>query len=202
MSLKWYHQARYRLVLLLAVFILPMLIAWFMVSHRLYWGTTQHGHLIQPTIDLNQLTLYDQHGQSLQPGPNWWLLYKPAKLCEQACVNTIHKMRQINIALGKNRQRVQRALLLSSTDQLPSPQRQQVEKGYPGMQLWTVHEPSWDQLMPEKMPKNLAFKVGTLYLIDPSASMLLAYPADVPGKAMLNDINRLLKVSKYHAKKP
>lgn len=203
MALRWYQQARYMLVLLVIIFVVPMVLAWFMVSHRMIWGTVNHGYLMQPRIDLSALAIRTEQGKPWKGWyPTWWLVYKPKAQCDQLCMDQLHLIHQINIALGKNRMQLRRALLMaSSSGDLGAKQRQQIDEVAAATHVWRVHQAAWQLAVMAKMPKKLAFKGDALYLVDPEGSIVLAYAADVPGKAVLHDLNRLLKVSKYHVKK-
>jgi hypothetical protein len=197
MLLPWYQKPRYVVLGLLCVFVLPMLLAWFMVSHRIYWGTVHHGYLIQPPIDLSRIVKRSvDKRRSENKYSVWWLVYQPKANCAQRCMDQLHQMRQINIALGKKRLQLQRALLLYSGASLPAAQRRRVRERYAGTHLWSVHAPTWQRMVMPKLPKKLALQPGALYLIDPKGQLLLVYADDVAGKAVLHDLNRLLKVSK------
>lgn len=197
MLLPWYQKPRYVVLGLLCVFVLPMLLAWFMVSHRIYWGTVHHGYLIQPPINISRIVAHSEDKKSSKnKHSSWWLVYQPKAHCAQRCMDQLRQMRQINIALGKNRLQLQRALLLFSGTSLSAMQQQGMHDRGAGTHLWSVHAPAWQRMVAAKLPKKLALQPGALYLVNPRGQLLLVYADDVPGKAVLHDINRLLKVSK------
>ena len=96
-------------------------------------------------------------------------------------------LRQINTALGKDMNRLQRILIHDQNVKYPS----NLKELYPGMIL------IYDK------PNNLHGIIDTIsenqssiFLIDPLGNVILKYNEEFQGKKLLKDIKKLLKLSR------
>ena len=142
-------------------------------------GTTNEGTLISPPVGM---TVLGDAVTSQIPAGKWTLLIFADEPCGADCQQAIYLARQVNTALGKDADRVQRALLLPS-GQLPAG----VDvAGYPDM---VIHYQA-PTLSRTGLPGN-----ATIYLADPVGNIILYYTPGQDGKAMLKDLKHLLKLS-------
>src|SRR5262249_1013953 len=117
----------------------------------------------------------------------WWMVYITDQ-CDATCIKYLYYMRQIRQATGKNRDRVERALLMATSEKLSPELHQLLTKDYPGTQVF------WAQ--PHDLQKlRLAFKPGSLYLVDPLGNIMMYYSQNIAPKGILKDLEHLLKVS-------
>ncbi len=154
------------LLLLVASFIAPVIIAKLVLNQQLYQSAR-----------LNQGAFLEQEVQlSLESNRQWLLVYYPKQECDQTCSQTLALMDNIINSLGREQDRV-RPLLVSSSELAPSRITQQQISG----QLETGHIYISDPL-------------GLVLLAFPmeggKQARLLA------GKKVQSDLRKLLKMSR------
>ncbi len=158
-------------------------------------GYTNHGTLIDPVFPVAELHLLGADGKPLaarfaggeRDEPDW-LMVVVAGNCESDCETLLHNARQVNVALGKNANRVRRAAYLQTTS---ADLNQRWDQEYPLMERLTSQageEPVWPPgVNPSQAPRIL--------LVDPFGNVMMRYPVDQSGKPMLEDLKHLLKLS-------
>ncbi len=185
------------LILLLLFFLLPMFAAWFIWKNpsHIPTHTTNRGQLIQPAVNLNELSFYTENETQKFSALNgkWLLLYVTGKNCDQQCQKIIYLMRQIQTATGKNQARIQR-MILTINNQI-SPDFQKAAVKYPPVILAHTSAHDWQQQTPSLTSRELAISSGYLYLLDPKGFMVLGYSLDENPSNILKDLEKLLKVS-------
>ncbi|MEX2476094.1 hypothetical protein [Marinobacter sp.] len=157
-------------------------------------GHTNNGVLIEPAVPVSELGLQTPDGDALAArfGPEHtnaeWMTLVVANDCTDACENLLYLTRQVNIALGKNADRMSRAAWLGSasaeleaswSDEYGSTER--LERSGAGGSGWPagVH--------PDEEPRIL--------LIDPFGNVMMHYGNEHSGKDMLKDFKQLMKLS-------
>lgn len=180
------------LSLLTSLFVIPMLVAWLTYSKGLFLSkhTVNHGVLIIPSIPAVDLTLRDDAGllwQDKKFRGTWWLLYVAGEGgCDAQCQQRLYYIRQIHQATGKNRERIQRAIVTTAH----SPVASWATTNFPGMHcFYKINGKE------SKDAKKLALNKGYLYLVDPLGNIMMFYAPDVAPKGILKDLERALKVS-------
>ncbi len=118
-----------------------------------------------------------------EPGaPRWLLIYARMTPCEQQCAQVLDRLSRVQQALGKDQERVQRALWQAgeAPGLPPDPElrMQRLDQG-PGRRVAAA-------LGPERIGG------GRVYLADPRGSVILSYPVGVEQKELLRDLKRLL----------
>lgn len=200
--MKTKQSARWTLVALLVVFTLPMLGAWFLYLHpNLLKGHTNSGLLINPPLQLSSLSLYSLQGTKLTDLKpilgKWTLLYLDSLPCEIICQQSIYNMRQIRTALGKDRSRINRMLVLVSdmptSTQLGASLLDTINKTYVGTQIYLTGHAELHKFF--KPINGGADNVKGFYLIDPIGNIMLRYPAEAPPEHIFNDLKHLLRIS-------
>ncbi|SFL94377.1 hypothetical protein [Marinobacter zhejiangensis] len=192
------EQARRGRRIALALFAIgfgPMLLA--TVMYFTGWlnptGQANHGDLIQPLVPISQLNLVGDDGRRLADrftsptAPRQWLMLVAAEGCDADCESLLYLARQVNIALGKDADRVMRAAFLAGIAQ---GQRNQVAAEYGTMELLSpgAREPIWPTgADPATAPRIL--------LVDPLGNVMMQYTTANSGEDMLKDLKRLLKLS-------
>lgn len=192
-------QRRSRLILLLlvAVFVVPLLAAAWLYRQVQQegdvWGTTNHGRLIDPARPLAPFELETAGGETLTREAlrgQWTLVFSPETPCLEDCRQVIYHMRQVRAALGREAPRVQRWLVLSGASQYTA--LADFLENYPGMQVLTdTRRAVLDQLegagdAPDSPP---------VYLVDPLGNLMMAFPRSLDPRDMLKDLKKLLKIS-------
>lgn len=177
-----------------AIAFLPVILA--SVMYYAGWGTTgataNKGELIQPVGTVAEFGFVGPQNESLAdrfyPATEEakWLVLTLAQDCGEACKSALHQNRQVHIALGRESDRVERALWA------PGLAAQELED-YP--ELMRV-ELAAGKALPDNLPGdgNLAESYQT-YVIDPNGNVVLRYDRSNSGEDLLDDLKRLLRIS-------
>jgi hypothetical protein len=177
-------RGRVQLLLILAVVIGPMLLASAMY-HWQFWvpqGRNYHGELIGTGQRLSDLGV-----DAVASGePHWQLLVTVPQACDAACHKLVYIARQVHIGLNRDANRASHAL--ANAQPLPAQYAEQLQREYPQLGRYAL------QL--ERFEKTAGKVDGAqLWIVDPLGNLVLRYGADSQGKAILDDLRLLLKVS-------
>lgn len=192
--------ARRKLLLLAALFALPVAVA-----YALYFSgwrpaaTGNHGELVQPPrpiadaaltlLDGKTLRLRELHGR-------WTLLaFGPAE-CLSPCARNLRTMRQAIAAQGEKAHRVQAVLVVTDTAALDL--LRYTLKDYPGVRALVGPPPAVTALarqftLPAGSPLD---DPNRLYLMDPLGNFMMSYPAAADPNGLRKDLARLLRASR------
>ena len=192
METKKNERAGYYLV---AVFIVPLLIAIAMYSYRDQLptlGSVSNGQLIHPAqpIEILQIDMSDESiFDSQQLATKWTYLVFQTKHCDLNCEASLFKVRQASIATGRDSGRVQTVLVHPSNQAFDIEQQIRNRHQYlkiGGLKTLQV-EPQVEQ--PEQLES------GHIYLIDPNGNLMMKYDHKASSRGLLKDIKKLLKIS-------
>lgn len=187
-------RGRRMALLLFAIGFGPMIFAtamyytgWFNPAQR-----SNHGELVTPAVPVAELNLSRADGDPLESrfGPELedpeWLMLVVAERCGDNCEQLLYLARQVNVALGKNANRVSRAAWLES---LPDDLAARWDSEYPAMErLSHGGGRSWPEAVdPAQGPR--------LLLVDPFGNIMMQFDQDNTGKEILEDLKHLLKLS-------
>jgi hypothetical protein len=186
------------LVLLVAVFALPPLLGWlyFLNPEWLPQARKNHGVLIQPARPVEGLTVRTADGSPFDwkaLDGNWAILLPQSGRCDDACLERLVQVRQVRRALGADRQRVERVLIMEAGAPLPS------LAGLEGTRLLLVPAEARDGLAGLFAVPGGA-DPGTTFLVDPAGGLMMAHAPNLPPKQMLEDLQLLLKASQNWAR--
>ncbi|KMQ72901.1 hypothetical protein [Marinobacter subterrani] len=157
-------------------------------------GHTNNGVLVEPVVPVSTLHLQSTTGTPLAArfgpevvNPNWMMIVA-ADECGSQCEELLYLARQVNIALGKNANRVSRAAVLGS---VPPDLQARWPEEYGSMELLMPaagSTPAWPAgVNPATEPRVL--------VVDPFGNIMMHYGAGHTGKDMLEDLKQLLKLS-------
>lgn len=154
-------------------------------------GTTNHGELIQPARPLPNATLLSADDQTLDSEflhKKWTMAYVGAGGCDARCREALTESRQIWLALGRDSQRVQRVFFVTGE----CCDLQYLRTEHQGLITARLDE-AVDRKFLDLFPGN---QEGRIYLIDPLGNLMMSYAAGAPPKGMLEDLKKLLKLSR------
>ncbi len=194
---------RLQLWILILMFALPSVTAWLFFYHPewLPEGRTNHGVLITPPRTLESLALTTPEGGRFdwtELQNQWTLSMIREGGCDNRCVDTLIEMRQIRRATGANRERIERLLILvpDTQGQLDIPDL----KGLEGTRLAITPAAQRGHLL-ERFPSALDDAAIPLFLIDPRITLMMTHnTSTIPAKQILQDLEKLLKVSQSWVK--
>lgn len=140
------------------------------------WGSTNKGRFVQPPLTVAELDLRTDAGVPFDTDGKWWLWVVPKGRCDDdACRHAVHQVRQIHVLLNRDAPRVRRAILTAPGEADPA-----LLERYPQLHA---------------LSGNLQRLEVGLYIVDPIGNVVLYYPMSDAGEPVLDDIERLLKVS-------
>jgi hypothetical protein len=183
------RKARLTLLFLAAVFLGPMVVAVVIYYNDFRWrpaGRTEHGVLYQPARPLPDATIAVIGDGNVALRGKWTLLYFGAGDCEGICRGALAQGRQVRLALGRDRDRVQRLYVVT----VGNADTTFLAKEHPGIGL----------IAAGPVANDLARAVGDrragdLFLADPLGNLVMRYPASTTLQGMHGDLQHLLSVS-------
>jgi len=183
------RRGRITLLLIFAVAVAPFVLAW--IAY-LFWEPDRyinHGDLIEPRpLPAAALTLLDGGPFRLDTHRGKWvLIHVDSGVCGEPCRKQLYYMRQVRLAQGRDRDRIERVWLISD-DQRPSAE---IAPLFEGVDLVRASGSALIAALPaERDPSD------HVYLVDPLGNLMLRFPRDPDPKRMLKDLKRLLKLSR------
>ena len=187
---------RSRLILLgvALVFIIPILVSWYLVFFSDFKkgdGGTQKGELISPVIPLGEPEVFNLKSKTIESiNGKWTLLFFVENECNQLCEDKLYQIRQIRLALGKDRDKVDR-LLVSKNKQ----QWSQYTNSFNGQKYIDPTSRDYNRLI-KKFNDYVDLDLKATYLIDPYGFLMMKYPQDDNPMGTIKDIERLIKNQK------
>jgi hypothetical protein len=180
---------RKQLLLLAAIFIGPLLIAfllYFKGDALQPEGRTNHGDLLEPIVAVRDSLPESPVLQ--QTEEHWVLLYANAGACDESCRESLYTLRQTRLMIGREMDRVKRVFLHGA--ELPDTVFLKAEH----QGLAVIRDDQLFELLRDKTPQQLS--PGGYYLIDPLSNVVLYFSPDVDPQDVVSDIKRLLKLSR------
>jgi len=185
------------LLLLIALFVIPLTAAWLLTGRWQPGATVNHGELLEPVRPITALWLQQTNGQELDAHylQGRWTLAYLTKDCAQRCRDALYAMRQVRLALGKDLERAQTLLMITepSTEML----RGWLQREHSATTVGLVDSATRDVFL-QAFPSAAALGEW-IYLIDPLGNLLMRYSAKqtspIESKGILEDLKRLFKYS-------
>lgn len=160
--------------LLLASFLVPAILAYGYYFYGNRPSVASNGQLITPLVDIESLKLKDPLGEGIsrdQLTPKWRMYYFVNADCSSECRNDLYNMRQINLALGKNADRVQHVIVHLSTPQYDFMKYVEAEHAE-AIRVYSSIE-NTRELLGKSTPASF------IYLMDPLGNIMMKFPNTV-----------------------
>ncbi|MDX1569934.1 MAG: hypothetical protein R3200_05560 [Xanthomonadales bacterium] len=168
------------LVVLFVLFLAPVLVAIVMNSRWVEWQpepTKNYGELITPVVavpaGLRELLPADQ-----------WILLAAFPECSAKCTRDIDHFERIDRALGRHGESLAPVLVLDAATPTDLPAHVEV----------IADGGVWRAFLAE-----LNHESGSVVLIDPLGNLMMSFPRDFDASAMKDDLERLIKYSRFEA---
>lgn len=177
--------------LLLASFLVPAILAYGYYFSGDRPSVASNGELITPVIDISTLKLTDKSGEVLsteQLTPKWRMYYFVGSSCDMKCQDDLYNLRQMNIALGKHKDRVQHVIV-----HLDQPASDFIDY------INAEHQQAIRVYSKAENIENLITKdtnAQSIFLVDPLGNVMMKFSNELTPKLILKDINKLLKISR------
>ncbi len=166
-------------------------------SYTMYYvvrpeGRTNYGELLDPQRSAGALS-----GQRLDGAPfaigelrgKWVMVALDAGGCDQPCAERLVAMRQVRLTTGRERDRVERLLLLFG-DGTPSPE---LLAQHEGLVVARVDAAGAERLFPAEASTTARDHV---FMVDPLGNLMMRFPANADPNRMKKDLSRLLRASR------
>lgn len=194
-SKKKHHPILNPLVIMLLLFGLPYVFAWYFLDDDnsvLFESPNNRGQLVSPMIPMGDYTLRTLGGDNLgaQSFSGNWIILTVTDRCELTCQQTILTMRQARKSTGINR-KVISPLVIATNDKALEPFDADLSQAFPKLQVVSADKDYISKLKSAHPELN-----NTIYMIDPYGNLMMTYPADTEQKGLMEDLARLLKVNK------
>lgn len=153
-------------------------------------GTNNHGELVVPAIPSPAVDLPTADGSRTGPEflrHHWSLVYLGRDACEEACREALYNGRQMRLALGRLMDRVERVYLFVG----PPPEPGFVAAEHPDLLVADASGAEARALL-----EAFTGQAEGYWLVDPLGNVMMRYPADQAPRGMLEDLKRLLRLSR------
>lgn len=176
-------RGRLQLLLIIAVVLGPMLLASAMYRFGFWVPQTRSydGVLIANGQDRAAIGVTATDAER-----RWELLVTAPQGCEAQCQQLVYLARQINIGLAREAARASHAL--ASATALDEAYEQRLRREYPQLQRHDLDANVYAR-------NSEAPATPQLWIVDPHGNLVLRYDAEADGKAILDDLKYLLKIS-------
>ncbi len=185
---------RLRMLLVVAACAAPVLASYF-TFYVIQPRGQAYGDLIAPTVDLPaQLSLRDLSGNVVSSESlkgQWLLALVQTSDCDAACEKQLFMQRQLREMLGKERDKVDKVLLLADEAALRPELQQVLAQRVPV----TVLRAPRAELEAWLKPAAGAALRDHLFVIDPMGRWMLRSPVTPDPSKVKADLNRLLKAN-------
>lgn len=195
---KSFFRRSFPFWLMLAIFSAPFIAATFLYES----GTTfslgkagNKGDLLSPVRRIEPVQMEKLAGGSINSEDllgKWTLVTVGSKACGDSCFENMYKMRQIRLATGRERARVNRLYILSDEN------REKIAtllKDFDGMMV-VLGKPAIIEAFRLKPTPWQGVVEGGIYIIDPMGNFMMAYKSGFEAEGILKDLQRLLKLSR------
>ena len=185
-------KARLKLLALAALFLTPFvgaLLLYYIFPEYIPESRPSYGTLVSPLRAAPDLALADATGVAMPTAllGKWSLVYFGRPTCAEACAARVMVARQVRLALGKNRERVQRVYLAPDAAAASAVKAQLGAEHHDLIVL--VAGGAAAQFFQPTDP-------DALYLVDPLGNLTMLYTGPIEHKGLYRDIKKLLRVSR------
>jgi hypothetical protein len=189
------HWRRYRILyLVLAVCAAPVLASYYLYYVAPPAGRTNYGELVQPQRPLPPLTLRALDGAPFDAAAlrgRWVMLHVDSGQCTEACQRKLWNMRQVRLATGKERDRIERLFLITDD----APLTTLLLREYEGTRFVRAERAELARFL--ELPQVGGTRLEDhLWLIDPLGNLMLRWPPAADPNRMKRDLERLLRASR------
>lgn len=195
-------KGRKQLILLIAFFVAPIIIAIIMYNMVPEAGpskTKNHGDLVVPARPLTDVALQLESGKDYKfsdMNKTWVMIYIGDAACDKTCAEVLYKMRQSRLAQRGEHLRIKR--LYISTSGKAKPSLLKILKDHPGLEVAHGNAAAVAAVLKQFQLENKATakSANRLYLVDPFGNLMMSYENGFDAKGLIKDMTLLLKVSR------
>jgi cytochrome oxidase Cu insertion factor (SCO1/SenC/PrrC family) len=187
------NRGRWKLLGVLAVCAAPLIASYFTYYVLKPETRTNYGTLLDPrqhpipaigarTLDGRPIELTDFKGK-------WLMVQASPAQCLEPCRKRLHDMRQLRLAQGKEKDRIERVWLVTDAQPLETV----LIREYDGTQMLRADPAKLKSWLPTDAATGID---DHLYLIDPLGNLMMRYQKDADPNKIKRDLAKLLKASR------
>jgi cytochrome oxidase Cu insertion factor (SCO1/SenC/PrrC family) len=188
---------RLKMLLVLLVCASPVIASYFTYFVIRPEGRTNYGELISPTRELPAtLPLTTLDGAAVAPATlrgQWLLVVVMPSACDAACEKQLLVQRQLREMLGRERDRLDKIVLVADGGALKPELRAALEAAPAATVLRAPREALAQWLAPAA---GRALEEH-LYVVDPMGQWMMRMPHDAEPQRVMRDVNKLLRASSF-----
>ncbi len=153
-------------------------------------GRTNYGSLVEvKPVSATPLALLNGRAFSMSELKGKWVLATiDGGACAEACIKKLYGMRQVRLTQGKDKDRVERAWLISDDEALSTT----TIREYDGTRMLRAK----NSPLLKEFPAPGGRVEDHIFLIDPLGNLVLRFPKDAEPARIQKDLSRLLKYSR------
>ena len=185
------RRMRLKMLGILAVCAAPVIasyLAYYVVKPD---GRTNYGELIEPQRSVTTLAIAGPGGGTAgldRFRGKWVLLTTAERACDPACAQRLYVMRQVRLTTGRDRDRIERVLLITDG----SAPAAALLAEHEGLQLLRADPAALSAILPAAEGAS----GPPTYVIDPLGNLMMRFPAQADANRMKKDIAKLLRASR------
>jgi len=194
MSLSQKNKGKLTLIGISLLFFIPIITAWYLVFYTDFMQGSEgveHGILISPVVSIGVIKAKEISTMNeVVIDKKWILVFIQNNVCDEFCKERLYQLRQIRLALGEDRDKVDRLVILNKENYL-----NELKDSYSGQKYIDDSFMNY-QFLVTKFKDLYSEKVSPIFLIDPYGYLMMQYPKETEPKGIIKDIERLIKNSK------
>lgn len=195
------RKNRFTLLALIAIFAMPPMLGWLFIMNPewLPSETVNKGELIHPPRSLSDIKLSDTaNGEPLEWGEfqdKWVFIAVNRGDCNEQCISRLINIRQLRRALGAERQRVARVLILLPDAAGGNPKPPSMA-GLEGTRILQTQNSSDTSELLSLFELEQVEASNHLFIVDPRGDLMMRHNlATLKAKEILKDLSLLMKAS-------
>jgi len=194
MSLSQKNKGKLTLIGIFLLFFIPIITSWYLVFYTDFMYDAQgiqHGKLISPVISIGAINAKEiSTMDEVVIEKKWVLVFIQNNLCNEFCKERLYQVRQIRLALGEDRDKVDRLVIFNQINDL-----NELKDSYSGQKFIDQSFMNYQGLV-KKFNDSYADKKNPIFLLDPYGFLMMQYPEGTEPKGIIKDIERLIRNSK------
>ena len=194
MSLSQKNKGKLTLIGIFLLFFIPIIASWYLVFYTSFMQDSQgiqHGTLVTPVVSIGPIKAKEIATMSeVEITKKWVLVFIQNNVCDEFCKERLYQLRQIRLALGEDRDKVDRLVIFNQINDF-----KELKDSYSGQKFIDNSFKDY-QFLIKKFDASHSNKTNPIFLLDPYGFLMMQYPQGTDPKGIIKDIERLIKNSK------
>ncbi len=184
------RKTKIMLFALVAVFVLPLAVAWLYVGGVLDWrsrGTVNHGTLLTEPIRLEQTLITETAVRLSGYNGTWSIIYLGEQSCQAVCRESLGNVIKVHQLIGRDQPRVKLFRMGSGADET-------LPEELSSFQELPVSGPAASGIA-ASVQSQTGVTSPFIALVDWRGALIMVYPAAADPNGLLEDLKLLLRAS-------